>query len=175
VPGSSRIVRTRKEKAGDKVQGWLSCAAGAKTRSARNIRENSWTNLLPEESGWNPTAKAKAGQAGQDVTSQAMKNQGLVDEDRQLILSYIGTIAMLPDNNNDLQCQYIPPTLEFKDLISGGPVKLRSCTSGTLGDSCTAFWRDRYDDRGLLRKSREAVAASLHQGPHENRNRTDPD
>ncbi len=125
--------------AGDKVQGWLSCAAGSEDQIRANIRENSWMTMLPEQSGWNPTARPNASQAGQDVTSQAMKNQGLSDEDRLLILSYIGTIAMVPDNNNDLQCQYVAPTLEFKDLIGGGPVKLRSCTSGTLGDSCTAY------------------------------------
>lgn len=120
----------QKGDAGDKVQGWLSCAAGSETEIRQQLRNEAWTNTL------DASTRPKSTEGGQDTVNQSMTKQNISDDDRQLILSYIGTVAMVGGKNDKEppQCKYIPPTLGFKDLIDGGTVKLRTCEDGEFGD-----------------------------------------
>ncbi|MEN6621670.1 MAG: conjugal transfer protein TraH [Smithella sp.] len=133
---------------GDGVQGWLSCAAGSEEEIRKKLRDESWVNTL------DASTRPKAIQGGQDSVNQALTGQSISDEDRQLILSYIGTVAMVGGKNDSepSQCRYIPPTLSFKDLIDGGKVKLRICTDGEFGDGKTC------NDYGAEEKTIEGYA-----------------
>jgi hypothetical protein len=145
---------------GDRVAGWLSCSAGTEEDIRSQIRGSSWMTMLPEESGWNPTKRPKSGQAGQDLTTQALKSMNLTAEDRQYAISLLGTYAYVGDTGavDALpQCVTVTPTLTYEDLITGGKVKMVTCKKGTMGDSCEEWGEEEVTIEGYAAKTRKVV------------------
>jgi conjugative transfer pilus assembly protein TraH len=112
---------------GDPVTGWLECASGNEASVRQQIRDH--TRTKSEEAAADKIKGAPRGA----TTAQALQWSGLTDEQKQQVMSLVGTWSTRSAEPTSA-CVYIPPSLTLADLVHGGDVKLLSCGSGGLGD-----------------------------------------
>ncbi len=113
---------------GDPVTGWLECAAGTESEIRGKLRDNALVNTA--------TAKAdgtKAISLG-STTAQAAAKTGLSNDQRQMMVSIMGTWTTSADADD---CTYTPASLNLADLVEGGDLKMLTCGSGGFGDGET--------------------------------------
>ena len=148
---------TNNMSSGDSVSGWLQCAGASESDVRKQIREDSWTNYLPASSPYHPNS----GQGGASIVAEATKGQNLSDDDRIMIISYIGNSVRVggkDDETENLECKYEPPSLTFKDLIDGGQVKLHKCVDGEV-DRCNKWGTETKTIEGYREKVNKVFSA----------------
>jgi conjugative transfer pilus assembly protein TraH len=114
--------------AGDPVTGWLQCASGSENDIRQQLKSNA--DQKTQDAIANKKKEAPRG----STTAQALQWSGLSADQKQQIMSMVGTWATSTAEETS-DCTFYPATLSLEDLVNGGTVTLLKCGSGGLDDS----------------------------------------
>jgi len=139
---------------GDPVSGWLECASGGESQVRQQIR--SVSDQKTQDAAANRTKDAPRG----STTAQALQWAGLSADQKQQILSLVGTWAT-SNSDETSSCHYYPPTISLEDLVQGGNVKLLICGTGSLedGSPCEDITTEDVSIGGFAKLVRDRMSA----------------
>lgn len=129
----------------DPVQGWLQCASsnGNTNQIVQNLRSSIYGD------SYDTTRSALQGNTMGPIrgstTLDLLRNIGLSNEQKQEIMSVVGTFSTSAQRDT-VVCDYVAPSITFEQLVDGGDVHLLACGEGGYDDESDPPCEDVHRD-----------------------------